>query len=65
MKGFLCGPRRDCLLGNCVVPRLYDNRGAVFSVLHDPCLGNIRESNSEARSCRSTEEHKESVVERE
>jgi hypothetical protein len=42
-----------------VVRRLYNNRGAVFSVLRGPCQGNIRESNSEASSCRSTEEHKE------
>jgi hypothetical protein len=42
-----------------VVTRLYNSRGSVFSVLRDPCLGNIRESNSEASSCRSTEEYKE------
>jgi hypothetical protein len=34
----------------------------VFSVLRGPCRGNIRESNSEARSCRSTEEYKELSV---
>jgi hypothetical protein len=34
---FLCGLRRDCLLGNCVATRLYKNRGAVFSVLRGPC----------------------------
>jgi hypothetical protein len=56
---FLCGPRRDCLLDNCVVTRLYNKGGAVFSVLRGPCRGNIRESNSEASSCRSTEEYKE------
>jgi hypothetical protein len=31
----------------------------VFSVLRGPCQGSIRESNSEASSCRSTEEYKE------
>jgi hypothetical protein len=36
MKGFVCGPRRDCFLGNCVVTRLYNNKGAVFSVLRGP-----------------------------
>jgi hypothetical protein len=42
-----------------VVTRLYNNSGALFSVLRGPCRGNIRESNSEAVSCRSTEEYKE------
>jgi hypothetical protein len=56
---FLCALRRDCLLGNCVVTRLYNNSGALFSVLRGSCRGNIRKSNSEARSCRSTEECKE------
>jgi hypothetical protein len=39
--------------------RLYNNREAVFSVLRDPCRGNIRQTNSEASSCRSTEDYKE------
>jgi hypothetical protein len=30
MKDFLCGPRRECLLGDCMVTRLYNNRRAVF-----------------------------------
>jgi hypothetical protein len=55
---FLCGPRRDCFLGNCVVAHLYSYRGTVFSVLRGPCRVYIRESNCEARSCRSTEEYK-------
>jgi hypothetical protein len=38
--------------------RLYRNTVAVFCVLRGPCRGNIRESNSEAGSCRSTEEYK-------
>jgi hypothetical protein len=37
---------------------LYNNSGAVFSVLCGPCRENIRESNSES-GCRSTEEYKE------
>jgi hypothetical protein len=37
----------------------HNNRGTVFSVLREPCRGNIRESNSEASSCTSTEEYKE------
>jgi hypothetical protein len=41
-KCFLCGPRREYLLGKCVVTRLYNNRGAVFSVLHGPCRDFIR-----------------------
>jgi hypothetical protein len=45
---FLCCSRRDCLQGNCVITRLCNNRGAVFSVLHGPCRGNIRQVNSEA-----------------
>jgi hypothetical protein len=45
-----------------VVTRLYNNREAAFSVLLVPCRGIIRESNSEASSCRSTEEYKKSVV---
>jgi hypothetical protein len=49
----------NCVLGNCVVTHLYNNRGAVFSVLRGPCQGNIEESNSAASSCRSTEEFKE------
>jgi hypothetical protein len=40
-----------------MVTRLYNNRGAVFSVLRGPCRGNTRESNSEAGSCRSREEY--------
>jgi hypothetical protein len=50
------------LSGNCVVTRFYNNRGAVFSVLCGPCRGNIRQTNSEASSCRSTEEYKELSV---
>jgi hypothetical protein len=42
-----------------VVTHLFKNRRAVFSVLRDPYRGNMRESNSEAGSCRSTEEYKE------
>jgi hypothetical protein len=42
-----------------VVTRLYNNSGAVFSVLRGPCRGNIRESIAEAKSCRSTEEYRE------
>jgi hypothetical protein len=56
---FLSGPRWDCLLGNCVVTRLYKNRGDVFSVLRGPCRENIREWNSESSSCSSTEECKQ------
>jgi hypothetical protein len=56
---FSVGLHRDCLLGNCMVTRLYNNKVAVFSVLHGPCQGNIRESNSEASSSRSTEKYKE------
>jgi hypothetical protein len=52
------------LLGNCVVTHLYNHRGAVFSVLRGPCRNCIRESNSEASSCGSTEEYKDSVAER-
>jgi hypothetical protein len=50
-----------------VVTRLYNNSGAVFSVLQVPCIGNIRESNSEARvvgiqkSTRSTRSTTEST----
>jgi hypothetical protein len=47
---FLCGPRRHCLLDNCVVTRLYNSRVAVFSVLRGPCPGYVREQNSEARA---------------
>jgi hypothetical protein len=39
--------------------------GAVFSVVWGPCRGIVRQSNSEASSCRSTEEYKKSLVERE
>jgi hypothetical protein len=42
-----------------VITRLFKNRGTVYSVLRGPCQGNIRESNSEASSYRSTEEYKE------
>jgi hypothetical protein len=41
---FLCGPRQDCLLDNCVVTRLCNNRGTVFSVLRGPCRDYIREA---------------------
>jgi hypothetical protein len=43
---FLCGPRRDCLLGNCVVTLLYEynKKGAVFSVLGGPCRDYTRET---------------------
>jgi hypothetical protein len=41
-----------------MVTSLYNNRETVFSVLRDPCRGNIRESNSETSGCRSTEEYK-------
>jgi hypothetical protein len=47
------------LIGNCVITSLYNIRGTVFSVLRGPCRGNIREPNSEASSCTSTEEYKE------
>jgi hypothetical protein len=53
---FLGNPRGDSLLGNCVVTRLYNNRGAVFSVLRGACHDYIKESNSEGSGCRSTEE---------
>jgi hypothetical protein len=43
-RRFLCGPCRDALLGNCVVAHLYNNRGAVFSVLCGPCHDCIRET---------------------
>jgi hypothetical protein len=42
-----------------MVTHLYNSRKAVFSVLRGLCRGNIRELNSEASSCRSTEEYKE------
>jgi hypothetical protein len=47
------------LLSSCVVTRLYNNSGAVFSVLRGPCRGNVRESNTESSSFRSTEDYKE------
>lgn len=54
---FLCGPHQDYsqLRGNTPLQK----QRAVFSVLLGPCQGNITESNSEARSCRSAEEYKE------
>jgi hypothetical protein len=42
-KCFLCGPRRDW-----VVTCLYNNRGAVLSVLRGPYRGNIWKSNFKA-----------------
>lgn len=37
VRFIVCGPRRDCFLGNCVARRQYDKRKAVFSVLQCPC----------------------------
>jgi hypothetical protein len=48
-----------------VVTCLYNNKGTGVFCAVGQCRGIIRESNSEASSCRSTEEHKESVVEQE
>jgi hypothetical protein len=42
-----------------VVTHPYKNRKDAFSVLHVPFRGNMRESNSETRSCRSKEEYME------
>jgi hypothetical protein len=53
---FLCGPRRDCLLGNCVVTRLYNNRGAVFSVLRGHSVSESSNRRDSSFRTQNTEE---------
>jgi hypothetical protein len=43
-KGVFYVSARVCFVGNCVITRLYNYRGAVFSVLRDPCRDFIRET---------------------